>query len=201
MAARIIRCCSSSTIDTTARFPVTTFRAWRCVKTRLSISSFGTIATSTSTSHLLRKFAILPLTQQALNGKSHLYAFTDSGARRIVEYQRHCSTHSSGASKLGDINCDKMQIVFTCNVCQERSSRIISKHAYTKGVIIIRCYGCNNNHLIADNLGWFFDGPKNIEDIIAEKGGKVVKISGTELEFVPSEIDRDESTTGACKDV
>ena len=31
---------------------------------------------------------------------------------------------------------------------------------------------------------------RNIEDIIAEKEGKVVKISETELEFVPSETDR-----------
>ena len=73
---------------------------------------------------------------------------------------RWCSKNSSRPTQLGKIDIVKMQIVFTCNVCQERSSRIISKQAYAKGVVIIRCNGCNNNHLIADNLGWFFDGPK-----------------------------------------
>ena len=70
------------------------------------------------------------------------------------------TNETPGSAELGKVDLDKMQIVFTCNVCQERSSRIISKLAYEKGVIIIKCFGCENNHLIADNLGWFFDEKK-----------------------------------------
>ena len=66
--------------------------------------------------------------------------------------------------------------------------KIISKQAYEKGVIIVKCDGCNNNHLIADNLGWFYDEKKNIEDILKEKGEEVIKVTATEdLQFLQSE--------------
>jgi mitochondrial protein import protein ZIM17 len=75
---------------------------------------------------------------------------------------------------------------FTCNKCQTRAGRTFSKDSYTKGVVLIRCEGCNNLHLVADNLGWFRDSPVNIEQIMKEKNENVKRISSHEevLEFI-----------------
>lgn len=68
-----------------------------------------------------------------------------------------------------------MKIQFTCKICDTRNEKYFSKAAYTKGVVIIRCDGCSNQHLIADNLNWFKLGKRNIEEILAEKGIAVKK--------------------------
>lgn len=73
----------------------------------------------------------------------------------------------------------KMQIIFTCTVCNTRNNRQFSKVSYEKGIVIVECDGCGNNHLIADNLGWFPDiGCKNIEEILAAKGENVKRMNG-----------------------
>jgi hypothetical protein len=46
----------------------------------------------------------------------------------------------------------RFAIVYTCEVCQLRSAKTFSKHSYMKGVVLIRCDGCDKLHLIADNL-------------------------------------------------
>ena len=79
-------------------------------------------------------------------------------------------------------------IVYTWTVWETRQARSFSKKSYHEGVVLIRCEGCDNLHLIADNLGWFRDKSVNIEDLMREKGDKLRKIiSNQAMEFLDEE--------------
>ncbi|KAL3140246.1 hypothetical protein ABBQ38_004518 [Trebouxia sp. C0009 RCD-2024] len=66
-----------------------------------------------------------------------------------------------------------MMAMYTCNVCKTRSAKMFSKKTYETGVVIVRCPGCQGNHLIADRLGWFGE-PGSVEDYLAQQGQEVM---------------------------
>lgn len=68
-------------------------------------------------------------------------------------------------------------IIYTCKVCETRQSRSFTKQAYHHGVVIVRCEGCENLHLISDNLKWFEDNEVNIEELIKREGQEVIKVN------------------------
>ncbi|GAA0148348.1 hypothetical protein LIER_07817 [Lithospermum erythrorhizon] len=63
---------------------------------------------------------------------------------------------------------------FTCSKCETRSMKFICRESYEKGVVVARCGGCSNLHLIADRLGWFGE-PGSVEEFLALKGEEVKK--------------------------
>ncbi|KAJ9175513.1 hypothetical protein P3X46_014061 [Hevea brasiliensis] len=67
-----------------------------------------------------------------------------------------------------------LAMIFTCKVCETRSVKTVCRESYEKGVVVARCSGCNNLHLIADRLGWFGE-PGSIEDFLAARGEEVKK--------------------------
>ena len=48
-----------------------------------------------------------------------------------------------------------------------------SQVAYTTGVVLVRCPGCRNLHLVADHLGYFDDESVDVEQIMRARGEAV----------------------------
>ncbi|CAN1238096.1 DNL-type zinc finger protein [Linum grandiflorum] len=78
-------------------------------------------------------------------------------------------------------------MMFTCNVCETRSLKTLSKDSYEKGVVVARCGGCNNLHLIADRLGWFGE-PGSVEDLLASRGEAVMRGSADTLNLTLEDL-------------
>ena len=62
--------------------------------------------------------------------------------------------------------------VYTCKICETRSARLISKRAYSHGIVLLRCPGCDNHHLLADNIG-MFGGPVSAQQLLEAHGEAV----------------------------
>lgn len=85
--------------------------------------------------------------------------------------------------------------MFTCKKCDNRTTRMFTKHSYHHGVVLIRCECCEGVHLIADNLGWFDDGASNIEQFLKLKGEELKKMSVDGLFSFADNHSNDDNTT------
>ena len=122
-----------------------------------------------------RRLSFKPIINNALyRGHNHIIPF----------FNRKFST--SDISKFTDIpgvktEGEKYAIVYTCTVCETRSAKTISKKSYHHGLVIIRCPGCKNLHLIADHVGWIENKGWNIQDHF--KGTDEVKMINNDNVF------------------
>ncbi|KAG2328978.1 hypothetical protein Bca4012_021406 [Brassica carinata] len=78
-------------------------------------------------------------------------------------------------------------MVFTCKVCETRSTKMASRESYEKGVVVVRCEGCDNLHLIADRLGWFGE-PGSVEELLAARGDEFKKGSMDSLSLTVEDL-------------
>lgn len=64
--------------------------------------------------------------------------------RQLTSNLRYC-TNIPEISSVPLAQLDrKMQMIYTCKVCNTRNSQIISKLAYSQGVVLVRCSGILN---------------------------------------------------------
>jgi len=100
-------------------------------------------------------------------------------------------------TSLGPVVQPKISMVFTCCRCETRQMRTFTRLAYEKGIVIVQCKGCGVRHLIADNLGWYYDwlekGDTNVQDIMARKGVEVPRLGGDEALSIWQEWNDQES--------
>lgn len=54
-----------------------------------------------------------------------------------------------------DLNLPRRSLLvqFTCDLCDERTERLVNRLAYERGAVFVQCAGCQRLHKLVDNLG------------------------------------------------
>lgn len=172
---------------------ITSALVWRCYL-HVAISS-------ELESHVFAGFLFPPPAAAGLRALQTFTAVGSSASDETSQGEEDTITDTAPASvptpeasfKVGEASNLKISprhdlaFVFTCKVCETRSIKTASRESYEKGVVVARCGGCNNLHLIADRLGWFGE-PGSIEDFLAAQGEKVKKGSSETLNFTLEDL-------------
>ncbi|KAK7309977.1 hypothetical protein RJT34_07145 [Clitoria ternatea] len=64
-------------------------------------------------------------------------------------------SHNSEAGASINLNLPRRSLLvqFTCNLCGERTKRLVNRLAYERGAVFVQCAGCLRHHKLVDNLG------------------------------------------------
>ncbi|CAN6487353.1 unnamed protein product [Victoria cruziana] len=111
----------------------------------------------------------------------------------VGNLERNSSVQYKAPSNLKAPKRHDMVMIYTCKVCETRSLKTACKESYEKGIVVVRCSGCNNLHLIADRLGWFGE-PGSVEDFLAARGEDVKKGSSETMNLTVEDLTGTQST-------
>ncbi|KAJ1694653.1 hypothetical protein LUZ63_011351 [Rhynchospora breviuscula] len=112
---------------------------------------------------------------------------SETNSNRVSNFGKEQNVAYKAFSSLKMSTRHDMAMIFTCKVCETRSMKTASRESYENGVVVARCPGCNNLHLIADRLGWFGE-TGSVEDFLAAKGEDVKKGSVDTLNFTLEDL-------------
>ncbi|RDY02077.1 DNL-type zinc finger protein, partial [Mucuna pruriens] len=71
----------------------------------------------------------------------------------VILPQPESPNSEAGASI--DLNLPRRSLLvqFTCDLCGERTKRLVNRLAYERGAVFVQCAGCLRHHKLVDNLG------------------------------------------------
>ncbi len=84
----------------------------------------------------------------AVNSSSSGREPSSSGGAEASTSGSSSSDDSSGRQALGSAGRG-LVMVFTCSKCDTRSAKSFSRRAYDHGLVLVRCPGCDSQHLVA----------------------------------------------------